>query len=57
MAGGGPTYGPGEGHFYSVPWAKQGELVRAFAGLEVIADAEGDGRAWLLARRPVDVGA
>lgn len=37
--------------------AKQGELVRAFAGLEVIADAEGDGRAWLLARRPVDVGA
>jgi len=26
MAGGGPTAGPGEGHFYPVPWAKQGDL-------------------------------
>jgi len=26
MAGGGPKYGPGEGHFFSVPWAKQGDL-------------------------------
>jgi hypothetical protein len=26
MAGGGPKAGPGEGHFYTVPWAEQGDL-------------------------------
>lgn len=36
------------GRFRTTP----GELLRAFDGLEVIADAEEHGRAWLLARRP-----
>lgn len=31
--------------------AAAGELVRAFGALEVIAEREGDGEAWLLARR------
>jgi len=26
MAGGGPSAGPGEGHFFPTPWAKQGDL-------------------------------
>lgn len=38
------------GRFRVVP----GELRAAFADLEVIADGEGDGLAWLLARRRVD---
>jgi hypothetical protein len=29
-----------------------GELVRAFADLEHLAEGEGDGEAWLLARKP-----
>lgn len=29
-----------------------GELRRAFAALEIVADGEADGEAWLLARRP-----
>ena len=32
--------------------AAAGELRSAFAGLDVIAAGEGDGQAWLLARRP-----
>lgn len=32
--------------------AKPGELLTAFADLEVIASGEGDGTAWLLARKP-----
>ena len=32
--------------------AKQGELIGAFSELEVLADAEEHGRAWLLARKP-----
>ena len=32
--------------------AAAGELRSAFAGLDVIASGEGDGQAWLLARRP-----
>jgi SAM-dependent methyltransferase len=31
--------------------ARRGELERAFGGLDVIASAEADGEAWLLARR------
>lgn len=38
------------GRFRAAP----GELRTAFAGLEVIADGEGQGLAWLLARRPTD---
>lgn len=38
------------GRFRAAP----GELRRAFAGLEVIADGEGQGLAWLLARRRGD---
>lgn len=34
--------------------AQPGELRAAFAGLEIIADGEGQGLAWLLARRRVD---
>lgn len=36
------------GRFRATP----GELKRAFAALQVIASGEGDGLAWLLARRP-----
>ncbi|MDQ2625498.1 MAG: class I SAM-dependent methyltransferase [Actinomycetota bacterium] len=38
--------GSATGRFRAAP----GELRRAFAGLDVIADGEGDGLAWLLAR-------
>ena len=36
--------------------AEQGELLRVFGELEIIADAEEHGRAWLLARRPTGAG-
>lgn len=39
--------GAGPGRFQ----ATAGELRRAFAGLSVLAGGEGDGRAWLLARK------
>ncbi|OBB77134.1 bifunctional 2-polyprenyl-6-hydroxyphenol methylase/3-demethylubiquinol 3-O-methyltransferase UbiG [Mycobacterium sp. 852014-52144_SCH5372336] len=41
--------GAGPGRFRVAP----GELATAFAGLGVIAEGEGDGEAWLLARKPV----
>jgi 2-polyprenyl-3-methyl-5-hydroxy-6-metoxy-1,4-benzoquinol methylase len=40
--------GAGPGPFGALP----GELSKAFAGLEVIAEAEGEGMAWLLGRKP-----
>lgn len=41
--------GAAPGRFRATP----GELVAAFAELEVIASGEGDGEAWLLARKPL----
>lgn len=40
--------GAAPGPFRAAP----GELLSAFAGLDVIASGEADGQAWLLARRP-----
>lgn len=40
--------GAGPGPFRAEP----GELRRAFAALDVVADGEADGEAWLLGRRP-----
>ncbi|MDF3338107.1 class I SAM-dependent methyltransferase [Mycolicibacterium septicum] len=44
--------GAAPGRFRAAP----GELVSAFAGLDVIAAGEGDGEAWLLARLPGPAG-
>jgi hypothetical protein len=41
--------GAGPGQFR----AKSGELMRAFGSLEILAEGEADGMAWLIGRSPV----